>query len=223
MSRAQTRRQKHAISAYNSAPGFTLIELVIAVGIIMVLAALLLPVLNGVKEKARTVFCMNNLRQIYIPVRSYVLDNNGSFPPFVYSITLTPPDNIRVKASGSPEKIRVVGSYPDPDIFQCPSEPDPEGITYYDDNDGEELEMQVSYGYNLVLVISDVKMSRVTDQAGVALIFDGRTKGVQANWEDEPDWYEEVIRKRHDNRLNIIFVDGHAKTLVDTTDEMFAY
>ncbi len=203
------------------AGGFTLLELLIAVGIMMLLAALLFPVLNKVKEKARTVFCLNNLRQIYIPVRSYVLDNNGSFPPFVYYRT-TASENTIVNISAQDNRIMLTGSYPEPEIFLCPSDSGAQGIKVYND-EGDEIKVFMSYSFNLTLVMSDVKMSRVEDQSGVALVFDARTKSVQGQWRGDADWYEGVIRKRHDNRLNILFVDGHAKTMTDTTDEMFAY
>jgi prepilin-type N-terminal cleavage/methylation domain-containing protein/prepilin-type processing-associated H-X9-DG protein len=60
--------------------GFTLIELLVVIAVIGILAALLLPVLNSVKNKAKRTTCLNNLRQIALGVRMYADDSNDRSP-----------------------------------------------------------------------------------------------------------------------------------------------
>lgn len=63
-----------------SKPGFTIIELMVVLAIIITLAAIMIPVIGSTLEKGRRAGCRSNLKQLGAAMINFAADNNGWLP-----------------------------------------------------------------------------------------------------------------------------------------------
>ena len=115
--------------------GFTLVELLVVIGIIAVLVSILLPVVGKARESARRTACLSNLRQIHAIFYQYAIEN-GDHVPMGYR--RTSPAAQPAKGFNSMVYSATTGRYclfgilymngrmREPQVFFCPSNLDPQ-------------------------------------------------------------------------------------------------
>lgn len=99
-----------------NAEGFTLVELLVVIGIISILISILLPALSRARDQAQTVACQSNMRQLALATLMYAHDNRGSVP-----FSTKDDDNCTPDRQGVPWFTYMANNFTT-NIRQCPGQ-----------------------------------------------------------------------------------------------------
>jgi len=147
--------------------GFTLVELLVVIGIVAMLMGILLPALGKARDAAKMTQCASNIRQLFAAVSLYVNDNHGFCPPAHYDFitknlhrwcgTRTTISG-EFDFSGSPIRKYLA----DGAVRRCPSLEVPDAPDAFEKSSG-------GYGYNNTYIGSSTGVPRAS--AGVVGLF----------------------------------------------------
>lgn len=103
---------------------FTLVELLVVIGVIAILVGVLLPMMTQARESSRSAVCLSNLRQIAVALQMYADHNQDRYPAPAWIGDPEPDDWLYWQQNRDPSQSAlspyVAGSLVD--ILRCPSD-----------------------------------------------------------------------------------------------------
>ena len=200
---------------------FTLVELLIVIGIVALLVGLLLPAMSGAREQAKATACLSNLRQLAIAAHVYANNNGGRYPVARWGADSW---DFSIVVGGKPAPGLLWRGQADMRIQQCPSF----------DGRANGLDPYTGYNYNTSYighgqgetVEAPAKLVQVRQPSRTALFGDGEyyngaNKFMRAPFPHAGDLTTTTRAAgtqgyRHRARTtNVAFCDGHAESWRD--------
>ena len=212
---------------------FTLVELLVVIGIIAVIGGLLLPAVSAVRQSAVSAACLSNLRQMAAAATEYAMRNGSSYPPAQWSDASGVRGWDFAKRGG-----QVTGPgflwapQPVTAAQQCPA---------FDGSAQSPGDVYTGYNYNTSYIgrgsgelPSPARVAQVRRPSRTLLFGDGQSNRgankymrspLRSPTEDPVGYADGSPARaggtqgfRHRGATNAAFCDGHAESLRDRTD-----
>ena len=214
------RHRSHGRSSKMSA-GFTLVEILVVIAIVMLLAGLLFPVFSSARESSRSTSCQSNLKQIGLALELYASDHRGKYP-------LWRQGEVDMTCGWQ----HYLASYvKNTDVYNCPSYPkdyfrtecktkqeeldeieEPEDNPYHRYTGG--------YAYNTSFLDFGFSLSKnsIRKPSAFVLVLDATRANIQMGGTEIVSLSKKQLKDsgvdfRHRERSNVLFGDGHVKSL----------
>ena len=113
-------------SCSSRSQGFTLIELLVVIAIIAILAAILFPVFQKVRENARRASCASNIKQLTLGLVQYCQDADESFPQWQWGVSYTNGSSTDPNGKNNATTLWTNAIYPfvkSGAVYKCPDDP----------------------------------------------------------------------------------------------------